>query len=222
MFVAFDATWMTVSRRAIPAGHHAVLYRRHPGTAGPQQCLLILDLATGSFSVGHGEQRGGQLPGTARAEDLFAGSRVRDPALCWPIPCLTAEGANQVLEVLAPLARNILAGTSRDDHSQGFVLNDAGAVAAIQVTRLCDDIGLIVDLLNEVVEEHDAAGWFAEEDVAAEYGITARTTDGELRILAGQLERGWACPNARPVAVVLGVTEYLAGCRAGLRSPAPQ
>lgn len=198
------------------------LYRRYPGMPGPQRCLLTLNLDSGSFSAGYDKHRGGQVPEPVRAEDCFAGNRVRRPVLRWPIPCLTAEGANQVLDTLAPLARKILAGARWDDRQQAFALNDAGAVAASQVTRLCNDIGLIVDLLDEVIKEHDAPGWFTEDDLAAEYGITPETTDEQLRALAGQLEVGWACPNARPVAVVLGVLEYLAGFRDGLRAPVAQ
>lgn len=196
------------------------LYRRCPGAPAPQRCMLTLDLGDGSLSAGH-EEPSSRTSDPVRAEDCVAGNRVRGRVLCWPIPCLTAEGANQVLDTLAPLAGRILAGASWNDRQQVFALNDAGAVAASQVTRLCNDIGLIVDLTDEVVHEQEARDWFAETpgELVQEYGITAGTTGEQLHALTQQLEHDCEHgPNVRPVVVVRGIQEYLTEIREGLRA----
>jgi hypothetical protein len=200
----------------------AALYRRYPGAPGPQPCFLTLDVASGSFSAGYDDPgRPVPEPEPVQPESRFAGSPLRSPVLRWPIPCLTAEGANQVLDTLAPLARKVIDGAHWDDRDHSAWLTDDAAAAVHKLTRLCADTDLIVDLLNEVIEEHDAREWFEEDDLAREHGITAQTTDEQLAALADRLTM-WAVPNARPAAIVLGVHPYLTEIRDGLRTSVTQ
>jgi hypothetical protein len=208
-------TNLTISR--LDENNVTALYRRYPGMLRPQPCLLTLDVAAGSFSAGFDEERSGG-PG----EPVFDRLVLR-----WPIPCLTASAANQVLRELAPQAAEVLAAAvigwrgvidiaEGVDQVGAAVLSSKAARAADCIAVLLKNIGHMVNLADEVIREKDARGWFTEDDFQ-EYEITAETTDEQLRALAGELELVGASPNARPVVVVLGLLEYLTEFRDSLR-----
>jgi hypothetical protein len=149
----------------------AVLYHRYPRQTMPQSCFVELDCARRQLSA----DWNGEV-GTAVPADVWHGHRRR-----YPIPCLTAKAANELLDEIAPLAARVCDGYASRWNGQNHVASftEAAADAERQIRALCEEADP-----EQAVKVWDAADWFAglgnRDRQRRELGITAATTDEEL------------------------------------------
>lgn len=106
------------------------LYRRYDGREKPQPCHLDLDLDLGNFGAEYNPEVGNAVP--------MAVHNGRE--LWYPIPCLTADAANALMDRVAPLADRIYVGSEIewDDNNHVGRLDDDGLKAHEELTRLCE------------------------------------------------------------------------------------
>lgn len=186
------------------------LFRHYPGQTEPQPCVLVLDLEDGDLSADFNPR-----VGAGSTRDVHFGVKQ------WiPIPCLTAECANRLLEEVAPIAQRILDGATVDYHNgdkHGF-LNDAAAAAFEELAERCEAENFTP---QETVGEWPVADWFAEGDESTidDLDITVDTTDEELAAkAAGEVESARTAGEAGYNLLDLDNTiAYLTGLRDGLR-----
>lgn len=186
------------------------LFQLYPGRGTVQPCHLALDLDTGEMSCDYDPS----VDGSDHPKSVHHG------VVLWiPIPCLTADAANALMEAVAPLAERILADSAVEWDGQnnvGVMYEDAAAALA-ELTARCNPEGDWDD--SQLVASIAAADWFAEEGparVAARLGITAATTDAELAQIVEAEERQAAVIGQYGHTVLVDADAYLATVRRGL------
>lgn len=152
------------------------LYHRYPTQTEPQGCYIELCPSDRQLSAGSNAEIGNAVP-----MDVWHGRRLR-----FSIPCLTETTANRLLDKIAPLAARVCDGYSCEWDGGNHVgrYNDDAREAMEEIERLCDE-GRFDE--TDMVHAWDAAEWYAGlgslERQASELGITATTTDEELRVI---------------------------------------
>ncbi|WP_194838894.1 hypothetical protein [Nocardia sp. XZ_19_369] len=184
------------------------LYCRYSTEQAPQPCHVSLDLESGNLTADYNSE-----PGSALPESVY-----HQRTLWWSIPCLTADGANELLDALAPLAARVLAGASVEwngNNNVGRFDADADAAQA-EIAAACSGIG---DADYPRVLEWDADDWFAEGEPPV---VGAELTDAELGLLgeslaAEALEMSTS-PRPDDVNVIARLNEWLGQARDAARS----
>lgn len=193
------------------------LHCHYPGQHTAQDTYLLLDLRDGQFTADYYAEPGENR----RPMAVDTGHLIR-----WTIPTLTATAANQLLADLAPTAQRIL--NDHDEHWDGnnwTVTLGPDALTAYdlidEATGGSNEYGYHGDYdaftADQLVAEYDADWTRAEWDVAADYRITATTTDAQLHELEpviGAEVSSWAESG---VAVIHNLDRYLTDLRDDLR-----
>ncbi|MEV4440450.1 hypothetical protein AB0K09_15780 [Streptomyces sp. NPDC049577] len=192
------------------------LYRHYDQQAEPQPVFVELDLEDGVLYASYDPEVGNARPaevgnGRTRRYCLtgkdYSGERV--------IP--TAEGANRLLERIAPLAQRVLDGASIEwnGHNRVGVLDEDAQDAEETIKALVEDADLGEDGAIELWDM-DSIGeaWTAEEA-----GITARTSDEELERIEARLLEEFRADQEQPTAVIRGLGEHLRAVRDELNGP---
>jgi hypothetical protein len=148
----------------------AALYRHFEDRIESQGCHLDLGLEDGQWTADYDVEIGEGIP-----ESVHHGRRM-----WWTIPCLTAAGAAELLEDLAPLARRVLAGATVEWDGNNNVgrLDEDAQQADEEIARRCSSIDT-EDYPQ--VRELEASLWYAEGDVPE---VAADATDADLEQLA--------------------------------------
>lgn len=180
------------------------LYCRYPSEFAPQPAFLFLDLEAGEMWCDY------------TAGDGLPESIYHRRTLTWAIPILAATRAHELMDEAAPLARRILAGAEIEWDGGNHVgaLDDDAQDAERQIEHV---IETYQDA--DVVTEMDAQEWYSTgDDPADELGLTADTTDDELREMTRQTRENMIRDTAEMGAVkVRGVWDYLVTRRDEMR-----
>lgn len=196
-----------VTATVVPLPEIDSLYHRYPRQPGPQDCYLEIRLQDGQVSCGYNPEPGNALP-----RPVWSGRRRRIP-----IPCLTGPAANALMRQVLPLVQRVLDGASIE-WMVGVL--DADAKAALnELADRCDPSQEWPE--GDLITEYDADDWYSHagetpREIRTRLGITADTTDEQLRVLA-QREAAEAVKTARNWTeshlILVGVHPYLAGLR---------
>ncbi|WBB94157.1 hypothetical protein [Verrucosispora sp. WMMC514] len=184
------------------------LYCRYPGEYKTQPCHIQLDLENGRLYCGYASAIGGAIP-----EHVYAG-RTRT----WSIPALTADSANALMDKIAPLAQQVLDGSiiEWDGNNHVGSLNAAAHAAADEIETIADGWAEMDG--SDIVDEIDAADWYAQgDDPADELGLTADTTDDQLDAIEQAAEAD-IISTADKTVVVAGLRAWLETRREELRA----
>jgi len=135
----------------------------------------------------------------------------------YPIPLLTGQAADALMEKILPLAQEIVEDwrSEWDGNSTVAILGEDAAAAE-------EKIG---EITCEVCEDYDPASYVSVWDVdgacpgneVEAFGITADTTDERLAEIEEEIRQSLAEVSESPVVILDGVGEYLAGLRQELR-----
>lgn len=173
------------------------LYYRYASENQAQDCYVELDARTGALRAESNGEIGNAVP-----QDVHYGHRMR-----WTIPALKADRANALLAEIAPLAQRIVAGyASRWDgnHEVAKLSKDASA-AVDEIEALCDATAREDEAVLVTWTAADFFGVLGDRDAqAAELGITAESTDEDLKAIAHR-----ELSNAEGVDVIDGIGSYL-------------
>lgn len=186
---------MKITEVKEPAG----LYCRYTGEHEPQTVHIRLDLYSEELCAVYKVSPGDRMP--------LTGGFI----LYWPIPCLTAEAALCVLEDVAPYAERILADWSEDN---GYaVLGDDATLAESEIREI---LGLgEPPCWQEIFDDTACVNvWYADEETvsfrdAADFGLTALSTDKDLERIAAAVTESVAENSPSGVAVVEGLDKHL-------------
>lgn len=173
------------------------LYYRYASENEAQDCYVELNARTGVLRAESNGEIGNAVP-----QDVHYGHRMR-----WTIPALKADRANALLAEIAPIAQRIVDGyESRwDGNHEVAKLTRDGNAAVDEIEALCD----ATSREDEAVLVTWTAGEFfgvlgSYEAQAAELGITAESTDEDLKAVAHR-----ELSNAEGVDVIDGIGPYL-------------
>lgn len=184
------------------------LHHRYPREQKPQRCFVELDLRTGVLGAAYNPEVGGGEP-----MDVFHGHRVR-----WTIPALREAAANDLLAKIAPLAERMVDGYESIWNGNNNVakLDESAQTAEEDIGVLCERAG---DDEMSTVDTWQASEFFAvlgsPETQGHELGITAATTDEELKAIAAR-----ELANADDVDIIDGLDEHLVAVREAVRAAA--
>lgn len=159
----------------------AELHKHYDGQTKTQDCYVELNCRDRLLHADWNCEIGNAVPAA-----VWHGHTRR-----WGIATLTADAANDLLDEIAPLAERVCDGYERDWDGNNHVARfSADALAAMdEIERLCERAG---DDPSDCVQEWDAAEWLhgigSADRQRAEYGITAATTDDELRAIESRIE----------------------------------
>lgn len=155
------------------------LHRQYAGQSAPQPCYVSLDCDSGTLSASYNPEIGNALPFA-----VYHGHVQR-----WSIPALKADVVNALLREIAPLAERMIAGYERvwDGHNHVAEFSEDADEADDAIVALCNRVTEDADE-HSTVQVWDASEWFGgigNAKVQCEaFGITAETTDDELRTIA--------------------------------------
>lgn len=170
-----------MSARANAEGHAMInvihceapdeLYCHFAGQSEMQPAYVCIDPVRADLAASYNTLIGDAVPA-----DVFQGLVLR-----YPIPVLTMDAVNRLLDEIKPLAERVQAGWTRVRSESGWrgELNTDATNAEEKIIALCTE--RFND--SDKVGEEDAADWFASDDDAsliAYFGISAETTDAEL------------------------------------------
>ena len=195
----------TTTIKLIPVADETELYHQYPNDCNPAPVHLEIDCRIGGLRCRYKSE-----PGNAVSMAEWHGHMPK-----WVIPALLPTPANNLMAEVLPLAQRVLDGyESRWDGSNHVAVYDADAQDAMDaIEAICERINTWISP-DEIVQVMDAGDYFGAIDAAAEYGITATTTDAELDALADQLNSE---SRYNDVHIVDGMLEYLTAVRQGLR-----
>ncbi|MFJ9188560.1 hypothetical protein ACIRQO_36600 [Streptomyces anulatus] len=190
------------------------LHRHYDGQNESQDAYIELDLRQGSLLADYDAEVGNAAPPA-----VHHGFERR-----YPIPVLTGDAANRVMEEIAPMAARVLADWEEiwDGNNMVARLGEAARAAEAEIE---EHLGLgpgghgserdqgFGD--SDVVAEWDIDGATNGYE-AEEHGITAETSDERLDEIAAKITRDLAECGDSPVAVVHGLDKYLRSLRADL------
>lgn len=155
------------------------LHRQYAGQHKAQPCYVSLDCASGRLTAEHDPEIGNAVPFV-----VYHGHVQR-----WSIPALKADVVNALLREIAPLAERMIAGYERvwDGHNHVAEFSEDADEADDAIVALCNRVTEDADE-HSTVQVWDASEWFGGIGNAAAQcealGITAETTDDELRTIA--------------------------------------
>ena len=155
------------------------LHRQYAGQNRPQDVYVTLDCANGRLTAECSSEIGSGIPVA-----VCHGHVQR-----WSIPALTADAANSLIEEIAPFAERMVAGYERvwDGHNHVAEFSEDADEADDAIVALCNRVTEDADE-HSTVQVWDASEWFGGIGNAAAQcealGITAETTDDELRTIA--------------------------------------
>lgn len=184
--------------------HADELFRHYDGQTERQPCYIELSLRDGVMFADWDSAVGGAVPFS-----VYHGFDCR-----WPIPCLTADAANRVMREIAPLASRMLADWEEQwDGNNNVAVLGEDAQAAEEEIRAA--LGLVHGpdfSTREVFDESDLVAVWPPDGVtngceAAEYGITAETTNERLAEIEQEILSDLEAPGG--VAVCHGLDAYL-------------
>ncbi|MDT0418851.1 hypothetical protein RM574_25555 [Streptomyces sp. DSM 41982] len=178
------------------------LFRQYPGRETPQPAHIELGLADGVLLA----QYSSEVGIAAVPESVYSGHDVR-----WPVPILTADAANDLLEKIAAPARRMLADWSEHWNDRIFVarLGEDGVAARAEISAIID--AATVGAPQVQVWEASEATTGTERE---EFGITGATSDERLAEIEGKIRADLAeCEPAGAVVVCPGLGEYLTALR---------
>ncbi|MFJ3793862.1 hypothetical protein [Kitasatospora sp. NPDC090091] len=139
----------------------------------------------------------------------------------WSIPPLTADGANKLLAEIAPLAQRVLDGSDVEWDGRnhvGRILTDDAQAAYDAISELCEAIEPEDDAVLQVWSmDTIGEGWTAEEA-----GITAATTDEELKQIEVRLTEEFRDGMGFSAVVIDGLDDYLRELRDDLAAQAAE
>jgi hypothetical protein len=155
------------------------LFCFYPRESSPQTCFLKLDIRNGELTADYDPEIGVNHCTRAEQDRLI---------LTWPIPCLTKEAGNQLLQETAPLANEILAGADIEWNGQNHVGTfTEAAAAAIETVH-----GLIKPYQDseEILSLVEVGDWYVDGPEAALRceGLGAGSSDAEIRRAATDVE----------------------------------
>lgn len=159
------------------------LHHQYRGQNKPQPCHVSLDCESRTLTAGYDPEIGGAVP--------FAVHHgiVRR----WGIPSLKEAAANALLAEIAPLAERVVAGYERtwDGNNHVGEYSEDAQEAIESIRDLCDRARADADE-HSTVQVWDAGDWFGGigrwEAQCEALGITAETTDDELRAIEAAAE----------------------------------
>lgn len=196
------------------------LYRHYNGEFDAQGAYIELDLCDGTLLADYDAEVGNAAPGT-----VYHGFQRR-----YGIPTLTGDAANRVMRELAPLAARMLADWEEewDGNNMVAVLGKDAQAAEEEIEEQLG-LNLSTGSIGAGTQGFDDSDLVAEWDVdgatnggeAAEYGITADTTDARLDAIEQEILTGLAQAGASSVAVCHGLDTYLKGLRDDLADEDP-
>ncbi|TMZ67395.1 hypothetical protein EMG21_28710 [Klebsiella pneumoniae] len=189
--------------RIIACTEPAELYHHYQGQTEPQPCYIELDLSERTLLADYNAEIGNGIP-----MRVYHGLVRR-----YPIPALTAEAANRVMEQIRPLAERICSDSEEiwDGSNHVARIGDDAAAAEAEIRRL---LGLdghephLIDYDSDQVSVWDIDG-ATNGNEADEYNITATTTDDRLDEIEEEIRKDLAEVSGSGVAVLEGVGEYL-------------
>lgn len=159
------------------------LHRQYAGQHKAQPCYVSLDCASGRLTAEYDPEIG----------------NVRSFAVChghvqrWSIPVLSADAANSLLAEILPYAERVVAGYERvwDGNNHVGEYSEDAQEAIESIRDLCDRARADADE-HSTVQVWDAGDWFGGigrwEAQCEALGITAETTDDELRAIEAAAE----------------------------------
>jgi hypothetical protein len=189
------------------------LYRRYDRQSEAQNAYIELDLRAGSLLADYDAEVGNASPDT-----VHRGFERR-----YPIPVLTGEAANRVMEEIAPMAARVLADWEEvwDGHRMVARLGQDAEEAEAEIEEHLGLSGGSGSHWGPRFDDSDLVSqWDADSAVngceAQEYGITALTSDERLEEIAADITRHLADIGESKVAVVDGLEDYLRQVREGI------
>jgi hypothetical protein len=133
------------------------LHCHYSGQVAQQPCYVTFSCVNGELTAGYDPNIGG---GHATV------SEIRCLSKNWPIPCLTMDTANRLLDEIAPLAQRILDGAdtewSRWQNAYVGVYNDDAKLAEEEIAKLCFEMED-----HMVLSTGDTDYWFTDGSAAA-------------------------------------------------------
>ncbi|MGW5042184.1 hypothetical protein ACWEQK_28905 [Streptomyces parvulus] len=191
------------------------LHRHYDGQNEAQDAYIELDLRHDSLLADYNSEVGNAVPFA-----VHHGFERR-----YPIPILTGDAADRVLDEIAPMAARVLADWEEawDGNNMVVRLGEAAQAAEAEIE---EHLGLALghgDLgfENQGFDDSDlVAQWDIDGATngceAEEYGITAETSDEGLDEIERRILTDLAGCGDSPVAVCHGLDTYLRGLRADL------
>ncbi|MFF4771054.1 hypothetical protein ACFY1V_31555 [Streptomyces sp. NPDC001255] len=178
------------------------LFRQYPGRETHQPAHIELGLKDGVLLAQHSSEVGD----AAVPESVYSGHDVR-----WPVPILTADAANALLEEIAGPARRMLSDWSEHWNDSTFVaqLGEDGVAARAEIAALIEE----ATVSAPQVQVWDVSG-ASNGDERDEFGITGATTDERLAEIEAKIMADLAeCEPEGAVVVCPGLSEYLTALR---------
>lgn len=189
----------------------AELHCRYDGQSKAQPAYIELDLKHGLLLADYQSEVGNTKPAEVRN-----GFELR-----YPIPVLTAEVANRVMEEIAPAATRMLADWEEVWDGSNMVArlgDDAQAAEAeiekrlgIATSESDSSPGIAFDD-SDLVTEWDTDGAVNGQE-ADQFDITADTDDERLDEIAAEITQDLVDASPSDVVVVHGLDGYLRGIR---------
>jgi hypothetical protein len=176
------------------------LLHHYAGQINPQPCSLVLDCRKETLTAAY------DLLGPGVTEAEYHGHVRR-----YPIPCLTADAANALMEEVLPLAQRVCDGyDTRWNGSNSIATFTADARKADkELAEIAEDAS------GPTLQEISPDEWLQDN---YDLEINADTTDEELeRIANEQEEEAWACDEHY---VIRNLDEHLRKLREERRTPA--
>lgn len=180
------------------------LFRHYDGQTERQPCYIELGLHDGIMLADWNA-----IVGNGTHESVRNGFDRQ-----WPIPCLTADAANRVMQEIAPLASRMLADWEEkwDGNNNVAVLGEDAQAAEEEIRAA---LGLVHGSdfsVREVFDESDLVAVWSIDGVTngcetSEYDITAETTDERLAAIEKEILSDLEAPGG--VAVCHGLDRYL-------------
>lgn len=174
------------------------LHCQYTGEFNPQPVYVELGLEDGILLASYDAIVGPGMPAS-----VYHGIDRR-----WTIPAMTDDGANALLQEIAPLAQRVLDGSDVDwdgNNKVGRILTDDAQAAYDAIGELCealdsDSQGALQVWNMDTIGE----GWTADEA-----GITATTTDAELDQIEKRLTEEFRDGMGLDAVVIEGLDEDL-------------
>lgn len=164
-----------------PVEGHAALYCRYDGQLEPQQPVLQLDCDDGELSCTYKAD-----PGSA-GNNSMPMTVWHGRTLWWNIVALRADGANQLMQEVKPLADRILTGYTCEWDGSNHVgrLREDAQQAAAEIEDICDEYASDESAALNIWGAGDWLGGIGDNDAQrAELGISGSTTDQEIAAIA--------------------------------------
>ena len=198
----------TTAGRIIPCVFPAELACLLPGQYNMQPAYIELDLREGTLLADY----------WPNVECRIAGAVTDGFERYYPIPALTAEAANVLMEELLPLTEQIVGGWEEEWDGCNRIVSLSPEAHAAQA-KILERLGVSADGPEcQVYEDGDLVGVWELDGVTngyevEEYGITAATTDERLREIEALILQGMEDCGAYRVNTCAALLPHLQGLR---------